>query len=112
MDTNVKTPKTTTIMGKPTYKIGRYVSIYRCDELGNKKELFMQEAQIGLRVREGKELIVRTIDPQPKEVSLGVIVKAQNYQKNSCVDVQTEQGWLHIVANEDLEWLLDDSIGL
>ena len=95
-------------MGKPTYKIGRYVSIYRCDEL----ELFMQEAQIGLRVCEGKELIVRTIEPQPKEVSLGVIVKAQNYQKNSCVDVQTEQGWLHIAANENLEWLLDDSIGL
>ncbi len=99
-------------MGRPTYKIGRYVSIYRCDELGNKTELFMQEAQIGLRVREGKELIVRTIEPQPKEVSLGVIVKAQNYQKNSHVDVQTEQGWLHLAANEDLERLLDDPIGL
>jgi hypothetical protein len=72
----------------------------------------MQEAQIGLRVREGKELIVRTIEPQPKEVSLVVIVKAQKYQKNSCVDVQTEQGWLHLAANEDLERLLDDSIGL
>ena len=27
-------------MGNPRYKIGRYISIYRCDEIGNIGEVY------------------------------------------------------------------------
>ena len=97
-------------MGNATYKIGRYISIYRCDELGNIGEVYMEEAKTSIKLTENKPLAIKTVEPSPKEVSLGMILQAKNYKKELSVDVLTEQGWWHIVRNENLETLLGDSL--
>ena len=97
-------------MGNPRYKIGRYISIYRCDELGNIGEVYIAEAQTSIKLTENKPLIIKTVGPGTKEISLGTILQAKNYKKEMSVDVLTEQGWWHIVRNENLETLLGDSL--
>ena len=97
-------------MGNPRYKIGRYISIYRCDELGNIGEVYMEEAKTSIKLTENKPLAIKSVEPSPKESSLGVILQAKNYKKEVSVDVLTEQGWWHIVRNENLETLLGDSL--
>ena len=97
-------------MGNPKYKIGRYISIYRCDDSGNIGEVYMEEAQTSAKLTETKPLIIKTVGPGTKEISLGTILQAKNYKKEMSVDVLTEQGWWHIVRNENLETLLGDSL--
>lgn len=97
-------------MGNPRYKIGRYISIYRCDELGNIGEVYMEEAKTSIKLTENKPLIIKTVGPNTKEISLGTIQQTQNYKKEVSVDVLTEQGWWHVVRNENLETLLGDSL--
>ena len=67
-------------MGNPSYKIGRYISIYRCDELGNIGEVYMEEAKSSTKLTENKPLAIKTVEPSPKEVSLGMILQAKNYK--------------------------------
>ena len=97
-------------MGNPRYTIGRYISIYRCDELGNIGEVYMEEAQTSIKHTENKPLVIKRVGPNTKEISLGTIQQAKNYKKDVSVDVLTEQGWWHVVRNEDLETLLGDSL--
>ena len=97
-------------MGNPRYKIGRYISIYRCDELGNIGEVYIAEAQTSIKLTENKPLIIKTVGPNPQEISLGTIQQAKNYKKEVSVDVLTEQGRWHIVRNENLEILFGDSL--
>ena len=97
-------------MGNPRYKIGRNISIYRCDELGNIGEVYMEEAKSSIKLTENKPLIIKTVGLTPKEILLGTIQQAKNYKKEVSVDVLTEQGWWHIVRNENLETLLGDSL--
>ena len=97
-------------MGNPRYKIGRYISIYRCDDSGNIGEVYMEEAQTSAKLTETKPLIIKTVGPGTKEISLGTILQAKNYKKEMSVDVLTEQGWWHVVRNENLETLLGDSL--
>ena len=97
-------------MGNPRYKIGRYISIYRCDDSGNIGEVYMEEAQTSIKLTENKPLIIKTVGPNTKEISLGTIQQAKNYKKEVSVDVLTEQGWWHVVRNENLETLLGDSL--
>lgn len=93
-------------MGNPSYKIGRYISIYRCDELGNIGEVYMEEVQTSTKLTENKPLVIKAVGPNTKEISLGTIQQAKNYKKEVLVDVLTEQGWWHIVRNENIETLL------
>ena len=95
-------------MGNATYKIGRYISIYRCDELGNIGEVYMEEAKTSIKLTENKPLIIKTVGPNTKEILLGTIQQVKNYKKEISVDVLTEQGWWHIVRNENMETLLGD----
>ena len=103
-------------MGNATYKIGRYISIYRCDELGNIGEVYMEEAKTSIKLTENKPLIIKTVGPNTKEILLSTIQQDKRYQdaahpqKEISVDVLTEQGWWHIVRNENLETLLGDSL--
>ena len=97
-------------MGNPRYKIGRYISIYRCDDSGNIGEVYMEEAQTSIKLTENKPLIIKTVGPNTKEISLGTIQQAKNYKKEVSVDVLTEQGRWHIVRNENLEILFGDSL--
>ena len=97
-------------MGNATYKIGRYISIYRCDDLGNIGEVYMEEAKTSIKLTENKPLIIKTVGPNTQDISLGTIQQAKNYKKEVSVDVFTEQGWWHIVRNENLETLLGDSL--
>ena len=97
-------------MGNPRYKIGRYISIYRCDELGNIGEVYMEEAQTSIKLTENKPLVIKRVGPNTKEISLGTIQQAKNYKKEVSVDMLTEQGWWHIVRNENLETLFGDSL--
>lgn len=97
-------------MGNPRYKIGRYISIYRCDELGNIGEVYMEEAKTSIKLTENKPLIIKTVGPNTKEILLGTIQQAKNYKKEISVDVLTEQGWWHVVRNENLETLFGDAL--
>ena len=97
-------------MGNPRYKIGRYISIYRCDDSGNIGEVYVEEAKTSIKLTENKPLMIKTVGPNTKEISLGTIQQAKNYKKEVSVDVLTEQGWWHIVRNENLETLLGDSL--
>ena len=97
-------------MGNPRYKIGRYISIYRCDELGNIGEVYMEEAKTSIKLTEDKPLIIKTVGPNTKEILLGTIQQAKNYKKEISVDVLTEQGWWHVVRNENLETLFGDAL--
>ena len=67
-------------MGNPRYKIGRYISIYRCDELGNIGEVYIEEAHTSIKLTENKPLIIKTVGPPPQEISLGTILQAKNYK--------------------------------
>lgn len=95
---------------KETYTISRYVSIWHLNEDGSKGDLFMKEAQMGRKICVGKNLIVSTVEPSPKEVDLGMVETGRNYSKKECVDIKTDKGWLHVAQNENLTWLLGDAV--
>ena len=91
------------------FRMPKYVNIWRSNGNGDKGELLM-EAQMGGRRRVGGNLLVRTVEPAPKEVDLGVIQEARcDYKKG--YDFRTEQGWFHLEHNEELTILLDDHVG-
>ena len=90
-------------------RMPKYVNIWNGDANGNKGELLM-EAQMGGRRRVGGNLLVRTVEPAPKEVDLGVIQEAR-YDHKKGYDFRTEPGWFHIEHNEELNILLDDHVG-
>ena len=56
---------------KENYTISKYVYVWHSDENGTKGELLM-EAQMSPKIRGEKSLVVRTIEPLPKEVDLVV----------------------------------------
>lgn len=93
-------------MGNATYKTGRYVSIYHCDESGQIGSVFIAEAQLMQKVAENKPLKIKTAEPAPKDVELGTVTSVSNYKANESVCVETEQGWWYIKRNENLETLL------
>lgn len=93
-------------MGNPTYKIGRYISIYRCDESGHIGSVYMTEAQLTRKVAENKPLNIKTIEPTPKNIDLGIIVAVSQYYANESISIKTDKGWWHIKRNENLETLL------
>ena len=94
-------------MGNQTYKISRYISIYRCDESGHIGSVYMTEAQLTRKVAENKPLNIKTVEPTPKEVELGVVIATSKYKANESICIKTEQDWWHIKRNENLENLLD-----
>ena len=53
------------------FRIPKYVNIWQSNANGDKGELLM-EAQMGGRRRVGGNLLVRTVEPAPKGVDLGV----------------------------------------
>lgn len=93
-------------MGNPTYKIGRYISIYRCDESGHIGSVYMTEAQLTRKVAENKPLNIKTVEPTPKNIDLGIIVAVSQYYANESISIKTDKGWWHIKRNENLETLL------
>lgn len=95
---------------KETFTISRYVSLWHLDENGCKGELFINEAQTHRKIGVGKQLIVKTVEPTPKEIDLGIIETGKNYTKGTCVDIKTDKGWFHIAENENLTWLLGDAV--
>lgn len=96
---------------KATFTISQYVSICHCDENGTKGSMFMEEAQMSPKICLGKSLTIKTVEPFPKEIDLGVVEDGHHYTKRSCVDVKTEKGWFHIAFNESLYWLLNGNDG-
>lgn len=96
---------------KETFTVSKYVTIWHCDENGTKGTVFMEKAQMRRKISVAKNLIVRTVEPVPTEIDLGVVETGINYHKRSCVDVKTDRGWFHVAYNEGLTWLLDDSLG-
>lgn len=70
----------------------------------------MEEAQIGHKIGVGKNLILSTVEPSPKEVNLGIVEAGRNYTKRTCVDIKTASGWFHVAQNENLTWLLGDAV--
>lgn len=97
-------------MGNPTYKISRYISIYDCNESGNIGSVYMAEAQLTSKISEGKALIIKTVEPTPKDVELGIVLSVHNYKKNESVIIQTEPAWWYIKRNENLETLLGNPL--
>ena len=99
-------------MGNPTFKVGRYVNVFRCDELGLVKDICMTEAKLSSKITIGKELVISPIGDcsKAKETSLGIVHTTQNYKKGESVIVVTEQGAWCIVRNENLETLLGGSL--
>ena len=93
-------------MGNATYKTGRYVSIYHCEESGQIGPVYLAEAQLMQKVTENKPLKIKTVEPAPKDVELGTVTDVCNYKTNESVCVKTEQGWWYIKRNENLETLL------
>lgn len=95
-------------MGKPTFQIGRYVSLYRCDESGSPGEIILLEAQLTSKIVEGKVLAVSTVKayPESKEISLGIVQEIKDYKKKESVIIYTTLGWWYIARNENLETLL------
>ena len=93
-------------MGNPTYKISRYISIYCCDESGQVGSVYLAEAQLMQKVTENKPVKIKTVEPTPKEVELGVVIATSKYKANESICIKTEQGWWHIKRNENLENLL------
>ena len=72
--------------------------------------MYMEEAKTSIKLTENKPLIIKTVEPNTKEILLGTIQQVKNYKKEISVDVLNEQGWWHIVRNENLETLLGDSL--
>ena len=95
---------------KEAYTISKYVSIWHLNDDGAKGDLVMEEAQMGRKICVGKNLIVSTVEPSPKEIDLGIVESGKNYTKKSCVDIKTDKGWLHVAENENLTWLLGDAV--
>lgn len=95
---------------KETYTISKYVSILHLDGDGARGNLFMEKAQMGRRICVGKNLIVSTVEPSPKQIDLGIVESGKNYTKKSCVDIKTDKGWFHVAENENLTWLLGDAV--
>ena len=90
------------------YTISKYVYVWHSDENGTKGELPM-EAQMSPKIRGGKSLVVRTIEPSPKEVELGVVELGQAYKKGESVNIKTDKGWWLISYNDEKTWLLGDA---
>lgn len=90
------------------YTISKYVYIWHSDENGTKGELLM-EAQMRPKICGGKNLVVKTIEPSPKEVELGVVELGRAYKKKESVNLKTDKGWWLIAYNEDKTWLLGDA---
>ena len=99
-------------MGKPTFQIGRYVSLYRCDESGSLGEIILLEAQLTSKIVEGKDFAVSTVEayPESKEISLGIVQKTKDYKKKKSIVIYTTLGWWYIARNENLESLLSDPL--
>jgi hypothetical protein len=93
---------------KMSFKISRYVNIWHCDENGVHGELLM-EAQMSPNICEGKNLIVRSVEPTPKEVDLGLVLEGCCYTKGKSVNVRTDKGWWIVSCNDNLTWTLDDT---
>lgn len=93
---------------KENYTISKYVYIWHSDESGTKGELLM-EAQMSPKICTGKNLVVRTIEPTPKEVELGVVECGCDYTKKESVRIKTDKGWWLVSYNEDKTWLLGDT---
>lgn len=93
---------------KENYTISKYVYIWHSDESGTKGELLM-EAQMSPKICAGKNLVVRTIEPTPKEVELGVVECGCDYTKKESVRIKTDKGWWLVSYNEDKTWLLGDA---
>lgn len=89
--------------------IGRYVNIYHCDQSGKIGELYMADMQIAPRMKAGDTFVAKTVELVPTEMNFGVIQKTSHYKRDLSIDLLTDQGWLHIVRNEYLESLMDDS---
>ncbi len=94
---------------KETFTISKYVYIWRSDETGAQLDLYM-EAQMSPKVCVGKQLIVKTIEPDAKEVNLGVVESGAHYTKKSSVTVKTDKGWWKVSYNDEKTWLLGDGI--
>ena len=67
------------------------------------------EAQMSPKIRGEKSLVVRTIEPSPKEVELGVVELGRAYKKGESVNLKTDKGWWLIYHNEEKTWLLGDA---
>ena len=67
------------------------------------------EAQMSPKIRGEKSFVVRTIEPSPKEVDLGVVESGRAYKKGESVNLKTDKGWWLIVYNEEKTWLLGDA---
>ena len=89
------------------YTISKYVYVWHSDENGTKGELLM-EAQMSPKIRGEKSLVVRTIEPSPKEFELGVVELGRAYKKGESVNLKTDKGWWLICHNEEKTWLLGD----
>ena len=93
---------------KMSFKISKYVNIWHSNENGVQGELLM-EAQMSPKIREGKNLLVRSVEPSPKEVDLGVVLEGRNYTKGKSVNVKTDKGWWIVSYNDNLTWTLEDT---
>ena len=80
---------------KENYTISKYVYVWHSDENGTKGELLM-EAQMRPKICGGKNLVVKTIEPSPKEVDLGVVEFGRAYKKGESVNLKTDKGWWSI----------------
>ena len=90
------------------YTISKYVYVWHSDENGTKGELLM-EAQMRPKICGGKNLVVKTIEPSPKEVELGVVELGRAYTKKESVNIKTDKGWWLISYNDEKTWLLGDA---
>ena len=93
---------------KENYTISKYVYVWHSDENGTKGELLM-EAQMSLKICGGKNLVVMTIEPSPKEVELGVVELGRAYTKKESVNIKTDKGWWLISYNDEKTWLLGNA---
>ena len=93
---------------KEYYTISKYVYVWHSDENGTKGELLI-EAQMSPKICGGKNLVVKTIEPSPKEVELGVVEFGRAYKKGESVNLKTDKGWWLISHNEEKTWLLGDA---
>lgn len=95
---------------KETFTISRYISLWDIGKDGHKGELLLAKAQIHRKIGIGKQLIVKTVEPTPKEMNLGIVEAGKNYTKGQCVDIRTDKGWFHVAYNESLTILLSDAV--
>ena len=67
------------------------------------------EAQMRPKICGGKNLVVKTIEPSPKEIELGVVELGRAYTKKESVNIKTDKGWWLISYNDEKTWLLGDA---